>query len=584
MRGEGEEQTPENAGGSSALGKGGVTAPLPPLTEKIQLEYTLSDKDREGDNAETGRTQQQQLEAVMFPVHVQTFSAGGLLMMSPTGPIPELEFPRVTSGGLEASLLGSPASRGRVSVEDPRRLSVTSAVSSVFPSAWNVQSAHPHSAEGHQAYAGRSLSFAVSRSEGRTSFVSVAATATAAGDVPSGSLFASIFNSVNVLVGVGLLSFPYCARLCGWVPSLALLCFFSVTTCWTGMILKECVDVDKKRFVGFPEMAEAAFGRPLRIVIFWMFSLELCTLAGMYLILMVDTLEALVPSVSADRVGKFSAFFIVAAGVTPTLWIQELSLLAPLALMGIGSMVYLIVAMGVYGAVAEGKEGVGGSFVHPASTEMFGPWKNLPIGVGLIAVGFSGHSCFPLIYSSLGRASKWKTSVSGAYMVTVSMYGGIMVLGYLMFGNRTDCEISRNLAELHNFAFSIGLVLLVLNPFGKIALTFAPVAVGIEASYLHKVEPRWRGVAKACLRTCLTFGVAAVVAVVPSFEQVTAFIGALFTIPISLTLPCAIYLKFFGHRIGLAKKSVLVGLAVLSLVLVPVGLVGVIALEGMKGN
>uniref|UniRef100_A0A0G4HJR2 Amino acid transporter transmembrane domain-containing protein n=1 Tax=Chromera velia CCMP2878 TaxID=1169474 RepID=A0A0G4HJR2_9ALVE len=421
----------------------------------------------------------------MNPVHPQTFSPSGVLLMSAAGPIPELDFP---SREMSGSFFGSSAASRQVGTVD--------------------------GLEGGRRVSGGASSFAVSRmaSEFSVSRGGGGSPTSASGRMlqhqhhqgepedkqnNAGSVVSSVFNSVNVLVGVGLLSFPYCAKMCGWIPSFGLLVFFVVTTYWTGIILKDCVDVDKARFVGFAEMAEGAFGKCAKLMIFWMFTLELFTLAGMYMILMLE---------------------------------------------------------------------------------------NLPIGVGLVAVGFSGHSCFPLIYSSLAKPEKWRLSVTWAYLVTVSMYAGIMALGYLMFGTRVNSEVSRNLAALDTFAFSVGLVLLVLNPFGKIAVTLAPVAVGVDALYLHRVSPAWRSFAKSVVRTGLTFGVAAAAAVVPSFEQVTALMGALFTIPISLTLPCLVYLKFFGDQIGWGKKILLWLLVLISFVLVPVGLVGVFMENGEEGH
>uniref|UniRef100_A0A0G4F6N4 Amino acid transporter transmembrane domain-containing protein n=1 Tax=Chromera velia CCMP2878 TaxID=1169474 RepID=A0A0G4F6N4_9ALVE len=566
-------------------------------TEKIQLQFVVSeveagDEERRPERETADHQEDSRLheEGVLFPVHLATFSPGGVLLLSPAGPIPELEIHRAPSGlhprGLSSFHLGSPSSHTHTHAHGggfdvSRRFSNVSRVS-VFPSGWGWDAHDNHLAE--NGFAGsasppsslrdtlgvlrRDVSGMTLRSVGGGS-------ATAAGDVPTGSLSSCVFNSVNVLVGVGLLSFPYCARVCGWVPTFLLMAFFIVTTHYTAVILKRCVDVDRRRFVGFPEMAEGAFGKTARLLIFWMFTLELLTLAGMFLILMVDTLEVLLPSMTGGSAGKFPAFLVVAAAVAPTTWIQQLSLLAPLALAGIGSLVYLVVAMAVYGGVAGDTEGVGGSYIHPQETALFGPLRNTPIGLGLMAVGFSGHSCFPLIYSSLGKPEKWERSVGVSYGFTVFVYIVVVVLGYLMFGNLVEAEISLNLAKLPSFAFALGLVLLVLNPFGKFAVTVAPVAVSIDRLYLHRVEAKWRTAVKALTRTLLTFLVAVAAASVPSFEQVTAFVGALFTIPISLTLPCLLYLKFHQESLSMTSKIVLWLLVALSLLLIPVGLAGV---------
>ncbi|KAI9037373.1 putative transporter [Aspergillus affinis] len=55
----------------------------------------------------------------------------------------------------------------------------------------------------------------------------------------------TIFNSVNVLIGVGLLSLPLAMKQAGWLFGLLFLLFAAVTTSYTAKILAKCLDIDR---------------------------------------------------------------------------------------------------------------------------------------------------------------------------------------------------------------------------------------------------------------------------------------------------------------------------------------------------
>lgn len=67
-----------------------------------------------------------------------------------------------------------------------------------------------------------------------------------------------LFAAINVLCGIGILSMPYAFKEGGWL-SLVLLMVFGVITCYTGILLKLCLE----RCNGlqtYPDIGQAAFG------------------------------------------------------------------------------------------------------------------------------------------------------------------------------------------------------------------------------------------------------------------------------------------------------------------------------------
>ena len=63
----------------------------------------------------------------------------------------------------------------------------------------------------------------------------------------------TVFNSINVLIGVGLLALPLAMRYSGWVFGLLFLVFSALTTSYTAKILAKCADVSRVHLASSPE-------------------------------------------------------------------------------------------------------------------------------------------------------------------------------------------------------------------------------------------------------------------------------------------------------------------------------------------
>lgn len=104
----------------------------------------------------------------------------------------------------------------------------------------------------------------------------------------------TIFNSVNVLIGVGLLALPLALRYSGWVPGLIFFVFAAVTTQYTAKILAKCLDVDSS-LITFADLAYVSFGPKARVATSILFSLELIATCVALVVLFADSLDALIP-------------------------------------------------------------------------------------------------------------------------------------------------------------------------------------------------------------------------------------------------------------------------------------------------
>jgi hypothetical protein len=93
---------------------------------------------------------------------------------------------------------------------------------------------------------------------------------------PKSTIYQSLFNSVNILMGIGLLSLPYALNITGWVVGIALLILFSFMTRHTAILLQKLLDHDTDKLgYSYGDIGEMAFGQKGRIFISFIFFLEL---------------------------------------------------------------------------------------------------------------------------------------------------------------------------------------------------------------------------------------------------------------------------------------------------------------------
>ena len=104
----------------------------------------------------------------------------------------------------------------------------------------------------------------------------------------------TIFNSVNVLVGIGLLALPLALKYSGLVVGVIFLCFSAIATSYTAKLLAKCLDVDSS-LITFADLAYVSFGNKARIAVSILFSLELLAACVALVVLFADSMEDLIP-------------------------------------------------------------------------------------------------------------------------------------------------------------------------------------------------------------------------------------------------------------------------------------------------
>ncbi|KAJ3224345.1 hypothetical protein HK099_008589 [Clydaea vesicula] len=368
--------------------------------------------------------------------------------------------------------------------------------------------------------------------------------------VEKSSFFQSVFNSVNVLMGIGILSLPFAFKLTGWALGFTLLFFFALITRYTATVLASCMDHKSASILGitvftYSDMGELAFGHKGRLFISVIFLLELFTACVALLILMADSIKALYPTLDINFIK-----IVVTLIVMPSTWPRSLKVLAYGSIIGIIALINLISIIIYDGTVKLDKPG---SLVSPMDTNMF-PTNlfNIPFAFGLIMSGFGGHSVFPQIYRDMAQPKRYPSMVNITYIATAILYLLVGVIGYLMFGNGILKEITLNLSSpdlnYNEVLTKLTIWLIAINPATKYALTINPITINFEILLYKKNKyfEQYSSFVRMAFSTIITCLVLIISIIVPGFHQMMAFLGSFFAFVVSVIFPCLCNLKLNG--------------------------------------
>ncbi|RLN31124.1 vacuolar amino acid transporter 1-like [Panicum miliaceum] len=343
----------------------------------------------------------------------------------------------------------------------------------------------------------------------------------------------SIINGFNVLCGVGILTTAYGIKEGGWL-SLLLLPLLGGSSCYTGLLLKRCID-SSPNIETYPDIGQVAFGIFGRIFVSVVLYLELYASCVEYITLLGDSLSSVFPSAHVAFTGinlnAHNLFAItMALAILPSVWLRNLSLLSYLSAGGVIATVTVIVCLFWVGI----GEGIG---FHPSGAAV--NLTHLPVALGLYGYCYSGHSVFPNIYSSMKDRSQFPFVLLFCFTVVTIVYAGVAVTGFLMFGESTMSQFTLNLPQQY-IPSKIAIWMTIVNPYTKYALTMTPVALSIEEALPQRVQSYLVGMS---VRTCLVLSTVAVALLFPYFALVMALLGSVFTMLVALILPCACYLS-----------------------------------------
>jgi solute carrier family 32 (vesicular inhibitory amino acid transporter) len=276
----------------------------------------------------------------------------------------------------------------------------------------------------------------------------------------------TVFNSVNTLIGVGLLSLPLGIKYAGWVVGMLFLLFSALVTSYTAKLLSVCMDIDQS-LITYADLAYVSFGPRARLATGLLFCLELIAACVALVILFADSLDALIPGWGVIEWKVVCGVLLIPLNFAP------LRLLSFTSILGILCCTMLVGIVIVDGII---KPHCPGSLREPATTYLFPEkWSTLPLSLGLLMSPWGGHSIFPSIYRDMRHPQKYGKSLRYTYSFTYGIDLTMAVVGLLMFGDYIRDEVTSNILRTKGYPQFLSIIIVVfiaIIPITKIPLRY----------------------------------------------------------------------------------------------------------------
>lgn len=374
------------------------------------------------------------------------------------------------------------------------------------------------------------------------------------------SFFKTVFNGLNAIIGIGILSVPYALASGGWL-SLLLLFAISMAATYSGLLVKRCMEADQ-RIKSYSDIGEHAFGKIGKAVVSTVLYADLYMVVTGFLILEGDNLHNLFPGITFPLFGmsidgKSSFIIIIALILLPTVWLDDLSILAYVSAGGVLASFIILGSVVWVGAL----DGVG--FQNKGDLLNLG---GIATAVSLYMFCYSAHPVFPALYTSMEKKQNFSKVLLLCFLICTISYTSMAILGYLMFGRGVNSQITLNLPT-GKVGSQVAIYTTLVTPLAKYALMLKPVAMSTESWF-----PTYRKIKsfRIMIRTALVASQVLVALAVPFFGYLMSFVGALLSASASLTIPCLCYLKISGTNSGVELVFIL-GIVVLSILIMIFG-------------
>lgn len=368
----------------------------------------------------------------------------------------------------------------------------------------------------------------------------------------------TVLNSVNVLIGVGLLALPVGLLKAGWVFGVPFLLLCCLSTCWTATLLSKALDTDST-LMTYADLGYASYGSMAKLMISLLFSVDLMALGVSLVLLFSDSLFSLI----GDEQWTKTKFKLIAFVVLTPFTFMPLPVLSIFLLFGILATLSIIVLVFTCGLL---KATAPGSLLMAMPTNM---WPNsfaeLLVAIGILMAPFGGHAIFPNLKADMRHPYKFTKTLFTTYTITLLADCSMAVIGFLMFGRMCSNEVTSLLLETPGYPLWIyplisGLICIV--PLAKTPLNAKPIIstvdgiLGVDA--VVEGDSYFKNSMKTFGRFIVRVGVNALFVgfaiLFPEFDKIIGIMGSSICFLVCIILPCLFYMKLCKDKIGSGER------------------------------
>ena len=378
------------------------------------------------------------------------------------------------------------------------------------------------------------------------------------------------FNSVNVLIGVGLLAVPVGLLRAGWVLGVPLLVACCLTTYWSARLLSRALDTDAT-LMTYADLGYASYGAAAKLLISLFFIVDLLALGVSLVLLLSDLLYALLGA----QVGWSKTHFKLLAFVVLTPFnfvpLPALSMFLLFGIMSTISITLLVLACGLWKSTAPG------SLLQAMPTNLY-PQSAADFftGLGILMAPFGAHAIFPSLKSDMRHRHKFTHTLMYTYSVTLVTDCAMAVVGFFMFGALCNNEVTSLVLETPGYPVWIyplisGLICVV--PLAKTPLNAKPIissldsVLGIDSRKDAAGGLSVRRAARVSTRVGVNALFVALSVAFPDFDKIIGILGSSICFVICIILPCLFYLKLCGKHVGGFERACVWVVIVVSFIL-----------------
>jgi vesicular inhibitory amino acid transporter len=367
----------------------------------------------------------------------------------------------------------------------------------------------------------------------------------------------TIFNSVNVLIGIGLLALPLGLSHAGWLLGIPALSLAAYLTFQSAELLSRCMDTDPT-LMTYSDLAYVTFGPKGRALISLLFSLDLIASGVSLIVLFADSLNALFPQISINHF-KLIAFLVL----TPPSFLP-LNILSLVSLAGITSTIGVVIIIFASGFT---KSTTPGSLIEFAQTRMLpNTLADAFIAIGILMAPFGGHAIFPNLKVDMRHPQRFKECLKVTYSITYLTDLCMAVIGFLMFGGAVKDEITKSVLltpGYPKFTYWLICALMAIVPLSKTPLNARPIISIFDLSFnVQDISHctgfafAWRSTLKLGLRIFVNALFVIIAILFPAFDKIIAFMGAGLCFLLCLILPSAFYMTICQDTITPRERLV----------------------------